>query len=120
MRHKLYLFALLLAGCATGGGNVITEAPSDWSRFENDTITLEGRAGNSKSGPILRLNDGRFIELENMPRPFSPEEVARSIGVQGKVVPGTGIRQTRYVIQIDRWWLLKTSTLPQKSAKDTR
>lgn len=120
MRYAPVLLALFLVGCAANGGATITEAPSNWSEFEGQTVTLEGLAGNSKTGSLIRLGQGRYIELENMPRVFGPDEVARSIGVRGSVVPGTGLRQGRYVVKVDKWWLLKTTNLPQKSKSDQK
>jgi hypothetical protein len=115
-RHPLcalVLGALIVAGChSNGGSGALTEAPKNWSDFEGRNVTVEGTAGNSRTGPFIRMGDKSVIHLDL--RPWSIDTVSRPIGVKGKVTRGTGPNEGQFIIAVDSWWLQKSTNVPQK------
>ncbi len=109
---------IFLSGCSWGsfGGssNVMTEPPSNWQNYEKKTVTLEGSAGNSPTGPILRFRGGSWIGLEGA-RMWGLDVVGRPVGVTGVIQPGAGARDGEYVMKVESWYLQQSTNLPQKS-----
>ena len=91
------LVALVLAGCHSDGSGDIVEAPADWSQYAGDTVTVRGTAGNTPTGPIVRLPYGGYIPM-NTQDPWSIQFVARPVAVTGKVVSGAGTRTEKYAL----------------------
>jgi hypothetical protein len=118
-RITLSILALLtLTGCNGMGGrsDVITAPPSNWQKFEGTTVTLEGSAGNSPSGPILRFNDGSWIGLQGF-RLWAFDVITRPVGITGTVARGTGARDGEYVIDVKEWYLQTVSQVPTQVPK---
>ena len=115
----LLLATVVAGGCQMGGGTTVTEAPKNWADLENKTVTLEGTAGNSRLGPIVRLAGGEKIFVTTRPWPINV--VSRPVGVKGTLVRGTGPQEGQYVLAADSWWLLKSTNVPQPvGAKSAR
>lgn len=112
------LLFLVLSGCGTGEGlfgtgrsGVLTAPPSNWQELEGKTITAEGSAGNSTSGPLLRFRNGSWIGVTGIPK-WGLDAVTKPIGVIGVVKRGVGSRDGEYVIAINRWYLQGNSEIP--------
>jgi hypothetical protein len=114
------MLCLILTGCESGKGwfgsgksDVLIAPPSNWQTLEGQTITAEGSAGNSPSGPILRFRDGSWIGITGIPK-WGFDAVTKPIGVIGVVAPGTGSRDGEYVIVMKQWYLQGQSAIPPK------
>lgn len=93
---------LLLAGCHGGGGEKITESQMDWSKYDGQTVTIRGSAGNSNRGPLVRFEDGGYIPLLSR-EPWGFDErgrmlAGRPVEVTGKIVSGAGFRAEKFVL----------------------
>lgn len=113
----LAVLPLLAVGCASHSG-AITEAPADWSSLEGDTITVQGTAGNSPRGPIVRLIDGGYVALKQRePWGFADGYAlaSRSVEVAGKLVSGAGIRDERFVLDVTRVRLMAADEIKRKT-----
>jgi hypothetical protein len=118
MKRALFLLSFcLLAGCGdkswSSKPEVIIEPPANWQTFENQVVTLEGSAGNSPIGPILRFTDGSVIGLQGF-RLWGIDAVGRPVGIKGTVVRGSGARADSYVINVTEWYLQKSTNVPKK------
>jgi hypothetical protein len=107
----LSLAVVVAGGCNPSGSATLTESPKNWAEFENKTVTLEGTAGNSRLGPIVRLAGGEKIFVSTRPWPI--DVVSRPVGVKGKLVRGTGAQEDQYVLAADSWWLQKSTNVPR-------
>jgi hypothetical protein len=128
MTHRLRLLSRAIipvlavsaiVGCkgAAGGGKdgVITAPPSNWQSYAKQTVTLEGSAGNSPSGPILRFKDGSFIGVQGL-RMWSLDVVGRPIGVTGTIAQGQGTRSGEWVLEAKEFYLQQKTAVPKKPA----
>lgn len=117
----LVLALLALAGCAGGGSrsDILTAPPSNWQLYEGQTVTLEGSAGNSPSGAILRFQDGSWIGLQGF-RLWTLDVVARPVGVTGTVIRGQGARDGEYVIEVKQWYLANVNQVPAEVPQDQK
>ncbi len=108
------LLAALLAvgGCAgVGTPEVVTEAPGNWQVYENRSVTLQGNAANSPSGPFLRLKDNARLSIIGIPG-WGIDYVGRPIGVEGTVVKGTDAFADRYVLKLAKYYRVQTDQQP--------
>ena len=99
LRHAPALLLLALAGGAATLGGDITASPADWSAYDGDTVRVSGNAGNSPLGPIVRFQDGGYVALRSF-APWSIDNGGRPVEVKGKIVPGTGYRAEKYVLDV--------------------
>jgi hypothetical protein len=99
--------SIAVGGCGgRSASSILREPPDDWSQFAGKKVTFEGSAGNSPRGPLLRLEDGSVVGLGNFN--FWPVTiVSRPVGIVGTVAPGQGARRQEYVINVERWYLVK-------------
>ncbi len=115
LRAITCLSLLWLGGCGMFGGgatkSVLTEPPSNWQTYEGQSVTVEGSAGNSTSGPILRFQGGSWIGLTGF-KVWGMDVVTRPVGVTGTITQGTGARQGEYVIDVKEWYLQNTAQVP--------
>lgn len=116
-RHVGWIWIIsLLSGCAAGttrSGDILTEPPSNWQTYEGKPVTLEGSAGNSPAGPILRFRNGSWIGLQGF-RLWTLDVVARPVGVTGTVVRGSGTRDGEYVVDVKQWYLINRTNVPNE------
>ena len=92
------LLVLLASGCTGDGGGQIMKAPADWSQYAGSTVTVRGTAGNTPTGPIVRLPYGGYVAI-NGQQPWGIAYVTRPVAVKGKIVSGAGTRTEAYVLQ---------------------
>ncbi len=108
---------IFVAGCNWFGGSsssdVLTQPPSNWQTLQSQKVTLEGSAGNSPTGPILRFQGGSWIGLEGA-KQWGLDAVGRPVGVTGVIQPGVGARNGEYVMKVESWYIQNKPDVPRE------
>ena len=79
---------------------------------------MQGNAGNSPLGAIVRFDDGSYLPLRTRNR-WGIDAVGRPVIVKGRIVPGEGVRAEKYVIDVDNGGSV-TVAPPDQSAQDNK
>ena len=120
LNRLIVVLPLIAAGCTDGGSQALTRAPADWGQYANKTVTVQGTAGNSPRGPIVRLFEGGYIALKQR-EPWGFVNgygiASRNVEVTGTLISGRGIRDEKYVLDVKSVTMMQPEDAKRRSGE---